>query len=71
MLITLPAEIEEQISSRARAEGLAPSDYVERLLLEDEECRILFDRMVGEECSGLRSKPGHLRRGSPSVEDQG
>ena len=48
MLISLSHEVERQISDRARAEGLAPSDYVERLLLEDEKCRELFEEALAE-----------------------
>ena len=51
MLISLSPAVEEQIASRARAEGLAPSDYVERLLVEDEACRTLLERLVEESAS--------------------
>ena len=70
MLISLPPAVEKQISSRARAEGLAPSDYVERLLLEDEECRSLLERLVDEAVqkpsglfSRLRAKYTRLQNG--------
>ena len=48
MLISLPSAVEKKISIRARAEGLALNDYVERILLEDEECRQLFERVIAE-----------------------
>ena len=48
MLISLPSAVEQQISDRARAEGLALDDYVERLLLEDEECREFFEKVMTE-----------------------
>jgi hypothetical protein len=63
MQISLPPAVEQQISDRARAEGLALDEYVERLLVEDEECHELFDRMLtespastGELFSRLRTK---------------
>ncbi len=63
MLISLPPAVEQQISARARAEGLALNDYVERLLLEDEECREFFEKIMtespaasGELFSRLRAK---------------
>ncbi len=46
MVISLPAVVEELITTRARAEGLNLDDYVERLLLEDEECREMFERAM-------------------------
>ena len=48
MLICLPRAVERQIYRRARAEGLALRDYVKRLLLEDEECRDFFERVMAE-----------------------
>jgi len=54
MVISLPPEVEQLVSCRARAEGLALSKYVERLLLDDESCRRLLERLSAEECSGLR-----------------
>jgi hypothetical protein len=69
MLICLPPAVEKQIFNRARAEGLALSDYVERLLLEDEECREFFERVIaesptasGELFSRLRAKYSLLRQ---------
>lgn len=69
MNISLTPAVEQQISDRARAEGLALNDYVERLLLEDEECRKFFERMLiespgstGELFSRLRAKYSLERR---------
>ena len=48
MLITLQPAIANLIANRARTEGLALNEYVERLLLEDEECRASFDRFCAK-----------------------